>query len=85
MTRFYYEGKWYDINEVLRKADLWDQYGIYDNDSKEEILIKDLIKAYLALEAVQEFILGRREDIEKDIEDLGMLLPVLEYFLEAEG
>ncbi len=85
MTRFYYEEKWYDLDEVLRKANMWDQYGIYDNDTKELILVKDLIKAYLALEAVREFILGRREDIEKDMEDLGMLLPVLEYFLEAEN
>lgn len=42
---------------------------LYENDEK--------------LEAVREFVLGRREDIEKDIEDLGMLKPVLEYFLEG--
>ena len=38
------------------------------------------------LEAVSEFILSRRADIEKDMEDFGMLLPVLNYFLEeAKG
>jgi len=82
MSRFYYEGKWYDIDEVLRKANLWDQYGIYDNDTKEEILVKDLITAYEKLEDVREFVLSRRADIEKDMEDFGMLKPVLNYFLE---
>jgi len=38
------------------------------------------------LEAVKEFVLGRREDIENDIEDLGLLQPALNYFLEeSEG
>jgi len=38
------------------------------------------------LEAVREFVLIRRDDIEKDMENFGMLKPVLNYFLEeAEG
>jgi len=38
------------------------------------------------LETVREFVLIRRDDIEKDMEDFGMLKPVLDYFLEkAEG
>jgi len=64
------------------KSDLWDQYAIYDNDKEEEILVKDLITAYEKLEVVKEFVLSRRGDIEKDIEDFGMLKPVLDYFLE---
>ncbi len=34
------------------------------------------------LETVREFVLSRRDDIEKDIEDFGMLKTVLDYFLE---
>ncbi|GAH49736.1 unnamed protein product [marine sediment metagenome] len=38
------------------------------------------------LEAVREFVLSRRDDIEKDMENFGMLQPVLDHFLEeAEG
>ena len=38
------------------------------------------------LEAVKDFVLSRRDDIEKDVENFGMLNPVLNYFLEeAEG
>jgi len=36
------------------------------------------------LEAVKEFVLSRREDIENDIEDFGMLKPILSYFMGAE-
>jgi len=64
------------------KSDLWDQYAIYDNDKEEEILVKDLITAYEKLEYIREFVLSRRADIEKDMEDFGMLTPVLNYFLE---
>ena len=67
--------------ELLRKANLWDQYAIYDNDNEPDILVKDLIIAYEKIEAVKEFVLSRRDDIEKDIEDFGMLKPVLNYFL----
>lgn len=34
------------------------------------------------LEAVKEFVLSRRDDIEKEMENFGMLEPVLNYFLE---
>ena len=37
-----------------------------------------------AREAVKEFVLSRRKDIEQNIEDLGMLKPVLD-FLEGES
>ena len=38
------------------------------------------------IEAVRDFVLSRRDDIEGDIEDFGMLASVLDYFLEeAEG
>ncbi len=71
-----------EYDKLKRKADLWDQYAIYDNYKNEEILFKDLVTAYEKIEAVKEFVLSRREDIEKDIEDFGMLKPVLNYFLE---
>ncbi len=85
MTRFYHEGKWYDLDEILRKADLWDQYAIYDNDNEPEILVKDLITVYEIFKDIKEFVLGRRGDIENEIEDLGMLKLALDYFLEDEG
>jgi len=34
------------------------------------------------IETVREFVLSRRYDIEMDIENFGMLKPVLTYFLE---
>ena len=37
------------------------------------------------LEAVREFVLSRRYDIEMDIENYGMLKTVLSYFLEEAG
>jgi len=38
------------------------------------------------IEVIRDFVLSRRDDIEKDIEDFGMLKPILPYFLEeAEG
>lgn len=37
------------------------------------------------LEDVREFVLSRRYDIEMDIENYGMLKPVLNYFLEEAG
>ena len=84
MTRFYHEGKWYDLDEILRKADLWDQYAIYDNDNEPEILVKDLITVYEIFKDIKEFVIGRRWDIENEIEDLWMLKLALDYFLEAE-
>lgn len=34
------------------------------------------------LEAIRDFVLSRRDDIEKDVENFGMLKPVLKHFLE---
>ena len=34
-------------------------------------------------ESVREFVLSRKYDIEMDIENFGMLKPVLSYFLEG--
>ncbi len=39
--------------ELQDKAELWDQYAIYDNDNEPEILVKDLIIAHAKLEAVK--------------------------------
>ena len=69
-----------------KKAELWDQYAIYDNDKEEEILVKDLLTAYEKLESVREFVLIRRDDIEKNLDNFRMLKPVLSHFLEeTEG
>jgi len=37
------------------------------------------------LEAVKEFVLSRKYDIEMNIENFEMLKPVLSYFLEETG
>ncbi len=71
-----------EYDKLKRKADLWDQYAIYDNNNEPEILVKDLIIAYEKLEDIREFVLSRRYDIKNDMEDFGMLKPVLKYFLE---
>ena len=71
-----------EYDKLKRKADLWDQYAIYDNNNEPEILVKDLIIAYEKLEDIREFVLSRRYDIKNDMEDFGMLKPVLNYFLE---
>ena len=71
-----------EYNKLKRKADLWDQYAIYDNDNEPEILVKDLIVAYETLKDIKEFVLDRRGDIEDEHEDLWMLKKVLDYFLE---
>jgi len=34
------------------------------------------------LEAVKDFVLSRRSDIEKEVENFGVLKPALDYFLE---
>ncbi len=48
--------------------------------------LKELEEKAKKLEAVREFVLSRKYDIEMDIENFGMLKPVLTYFLEeAEG
>ncbi len=46
------------LKSLKRKAELWDQYAIYDNDKEEEILVKDLIIAYEKLETVKTLIMG---------------------------
>lgn len=51
-------------------------------EGSEEKPIADLKR----LEAVKDFVLSRRSDIELDMENFGMLKPVLDYFLEeVEG
>ncbi len=52
------------------------QIGVIDNLRKQRQKLKD------TLEAVREFVLSRRYDIEMDIENFGMLKDVLAYFLE---
>ncbi len=52
------------------------QIGVIDNLRKQRKKLKD------TLEAVREFVLSRRYDIEMDVENFGMLKPVLTYFLE---
>jgi len=42
------------LTECRKKADLWDQYAIYDNDKEEEILVKDLITVYEKLKAIKK-------------------------------
>lgn len=37
------------------------------------------------LEAVKDFVLSRRSDIEQDMENFGMLAPILDHFLEEGG
>ena len=70
------------LMELREKAENWNKYvkmfGTYHADT-----MLSVIERWDKLEAVKEFVLGRREDIEKDIEDLGMLKPILEYFLEG--
>ncbi len=39
--------------ELQKKADLWDQYAIYDNDKEAEIPVKDLITAYEKLKVIK--------------------------------
>ncbi|MBA7491956.1 hypothetical protein ES702_02504 [subsurface metagenome] len=50
----------------------------------ESPILEALVKAD-QVEAVKEFVLSRQDDIEKDIENFGVLKPVLNHFLkEAE-
>jgi len=68
------------------KAELWDQYAIYDNDKEEEILVKDLITAYEKLEAVKKLVekgpslnVDTLEDCQQAVDDwLGKLMNFLE-------
>lgn len=62
-------------------SEMWDE----DQDLIVRLAGK-LSRCNKKLEAVKDFILSRRDDIEKDLENFGMLQPVLTYFLkEAEA
>ena len=56
-----------------------------DEAVKSNRLRKKVERLEDILEAVREFVLSRRYDIEMDIENFGMLKPVLSYFLEEAG
>ena len=73
-----------EFNEWRRKWGL----RILDAFKAESELLDISLKAAenaARLEAVKEFVLSRREDIENDIEDSGMLKPILSYFMGAKG
>ncbi len=55
---------------------------VYSKEAVNKNLREQRKKLEDRLETVREFVLSRRDDIEKDIEDFGMLKPVLKYFLE---
>ena len=57
---------------------MYSQKSVIKNLREERKKLKD------RLEAVREFVLSRRDDIEKDIENFGMLKPILHYFLEED-
>ena len=57
---------------------LW-PWGVIPIREKE---LKEFEEKAEKLEAVREFVLSRRYDIEMDIENFGMLKTVLSYFLE---
>jgi len=58
---------------------------VYSKEAVNRNLREQRKKLKDILETVREFILIRRDDIEKDIEDFGMLKPALNYFLEEAG
>ena len=47
-------------------------------DSEEKLRLRPRAFA----QAVKDFVLSRRDDIEKDVENFGILNPVLKHFLE---
>ena len=55
---------------------MYSKHKVIENLREEKKKLED------SLEAVREFVLSRRDDIEKDVEDFGMLKPVLNYFIE---
>ena len=75
-----------EYEELLRKADLWDQYAIYDNNNEPEILVKDLIVAYEKLGVVKDLVLSgplvnvdTLAECQQAVDDwLGKLVNVLE-------
>ena len=74
------------LKSLRRKAELWDQYAIYDNDNEPEILVKDLIIAYEKLGVVKDLVLSgplvnvdTLEECQQAVDDwLGKLVNVLE-------
>jgi len=76
----------------------WETYvkiiiGLHDDD--EEMIRKIGVHYNLAfihgykhcarvIEVIRDFVLNRRDYIEKDIEDFGMLKPILPYFLKED-
>lgn len=72
------------------KADLWDQYAIYDNDKEEKIPVKNLIEAYEGLEAVKKLVakgplvnVDTLEECQLAVDDwLGKMMNVLEDALK---
>ncbi len=74
------------VSEWKEKADLWDQYAIYDNDKEAEIPVKDLITAYEKQEAVKKLVekgpllnVDTLADCQQAVDDwLGKLMNVLE-------
>lgn len=58
---------------------------MYSKSSVIKNLREERKKLEDILESVREFVLSREADIQLDLEDLGVLKPVLNYFLkEAE-
>jgi len=83
-----------EIQGWREKALKWDGRSVYWKELEEQNFnqyktiqnkYKQIDELHNKLETVREFVLSRREDIEKDMENFGMLEPVLRYFLEAEG
>ncbi len=72
--------------ENERKADLWDQYAIYDNDKEEMIPVKNLIKAYEQLAVFKKLVVkgplvnvDTVEECQQSVDDwLGKMMNVLE-------
>ena len=75
------------IDELQPKAERWEVLmELFPPGAKEDVVfeaMKQTLPAGVMIETVKAFVLGRREDIENDTEDLALLLPVLEYFLEV--
>ena len=75
-----------EYRDLVRKADLWDQYAIYDNDNEPDILVKDLIVAYEKLGVIKSLVLSgplinvdTLAECQQAVDDwLGKLVNVLE-------
>ena len=66
--------------ELQEKAELVDT--LEDEITRRQEDTRLALKLQERIEAFREFVLIRRDDIEKDMENFGMLKPVLDYFLE---